>query len=312
MRPSWRNTLLAASFVVAPLAQPRPTAAQAGTAADLAVRLAGMTAVSGYEQRMSDSLLTLLPGAQRDRAGNVIVVLGQGAPVRLAACSLDEWGYVVGGVRTDGWISLRRVGAGQPALWDQMHEGHRMTIWTRRGPVPAVMAVPSTHLARGRDGIGNVPFSVDDALLDTGARAPAEIEALGIRVVDAVSLEKNPHRYGRAGQQLAAPEAAARGACAALATAAAMKPTARGTVVLVWTVESKIRHRGLLTAANGYTPERTLLLNYPVPRNVGAPLGQVDTLSVSSRYPGTAVETIDLGDVERLALRIAQWIGGTP
>src|SRR2546427_12022755 len=34
----------------------------------LAVRLAGMTAVTGLEQAMADTLLTLVPGSARDRA----------------------------------------------------------------------------------------------------------------------------------------------------------------------------------------------------------------------------------------------------
>ena len=37
----------------------------------LSVRFAGMTAVTGYEQSMTDSLLALLPGSSRDRIGNV-------------------------------------------------------------------------------------------------------------------------------------------------------------------------------------------------------------------------------------------------
>ncbi len=49
----------------------------------LALRLSGMTAVTGYEQRMVDSLVTLLPGAARDRAGNAVLVLGAGPRRRL-------------------------------------------------------------------------------------------------------------------------------------------------------------------------------------------------------------------------------------
>src|SRR5690349_23471603 len=56
----------------------------------LAIRFAGMTAVTGFEQAMGDSLLRLLPGSTRDRAGNVTLTLGQGAPKRLLTCPLDE------------------------------------------------------------------------------------------------------------------------------------------------------------------------------------------------------------------------------
>jgi putative aminopeptidase FrvX len=57
----------------------------------LAVRLASWTAVTGYEQRMVDSILGLLPQAERDRAGNAVLRLGGNGPARrLVACPLDE------------------------------------------------------------------------------------------------------------------------------------------------------------------------------------------------------------------------------
>lgn len=296
---------LAALVAIVPFATP----IRAQTPAQFAERLAGLTAVTGYERTLTDSLLAWLPGAARDRAGNVILTLGAGAPVRLAACAVDEVGYVVGRVREDGWISLRRVGAGQPPLWDQMHEGHRMTIWTRKGPVPAVMAVPSTHLARGRDGIPNTPFGPDDAYLDTGADSPAALAALGVEIVDPVALEKAPQRYGA--DLLAAPEAARRGACAALLAAARTRPKVAGTVVVAFAVESRIRHRGLFTAANAKAPvAATLLLDYPIGNRVPNLLGTVTRLQLDRIYEGTQVETISLAKVSELSTAITRWFAG--
>src|SRR6201981_1182157 len=118
-------------------------------------RFAGMTAVTGFEQSMGDSLLALLPGSVRDRAGNVTLTLGQGAPKRLLSCPLDEVGYVVGNILPDGYLLLRRVG-GAPRLayplFDQQLEGERVTVFGARGAVPGVVAVRSTHLTRGRGG----------------------------------------------------------------------------------------------------------------------------------------------------------------
>ena len=75
----------------------------------LATRLAAMTAVTGYEQRLVDSIVALLPGATRDRAGNAVIILGSGARRRLVACPVSEPGFVVGRVRDDGWLTLRRA-----------------------------------------------------------------------------------------------------------------------------------------------------------------------------------------------------------
>src|SRR5213593_3000797 len=84
----------------------------------LALRFAGMTAVTGLEQAMTDSLLALLPASVRDRAG-----------------------YVVGNVRDDGLLTLRRVGAPTPEypLFDQQLEGNRVTLFGGRGAVPGVV-----------------------------------------------------------------------------------------------------------------------------------------------------------------------------
>ena len=61
---------------------------------ELATRLAAMTAVTGYEQRLVDSIVALLPGATKDRAGNGVIVLGSGERRRLVACPVSESGFV--------------------------------------------------------------------------------------------------------------------------------------------------------------------------------------------------------------------------
>jgi len=76
----------------------------------LVTRLASLSAVSGYERALTETLLRLLPGSRRDRAGNIIVTLGQGEPKLLIACPVDEPGFVVGGIRDDGYLTLRRAG----------------------------------------------------------------------------------------------------------------------------------------------------------------------------------------------------------
>src|SRR5713101_1055204 len=155
----------------------------------LALRFSSMTAVTGLEQAMTDSLRALFPGSVRDRAGNVTLTLGQGSPKRLCTCPLDEVGYVVGNILPDGFVLLRRVGGARTAypLLDQQLEGHRVTVFGTRGAVPGVVAVKSTHLTRGRVGpAGGAPdpvFTVDNAYVDVGATSAVEVQGLGIAVL---------------------------------------------------------------------------------------------------------------------------------
>jgi putative aminopeptidase FrvX len=184
--------------------------------AALAVRLAALSAVSGYEQAMVDTLLRLLPGATRDRAGNARLKLGGGSVKRLVVCPLDEPGYVVGNIREDGYLTLRRVPGRVSPLFDQQIEGQRVTIQAR-GSVPGVVAVRSIHLTRGRSAPSELPFTVDDAYVDVGAASRSQVAALGVRVLAPVTLAKRPHAYGNG--LLAAPAVGRRTACAALVLA---------------------------------------------------------------------------------------------
>ena len=210
------------------------------------------------------------------------------------SCPLDEVGYAVGNITDDGYLTLRRVG-GVPrtyALFDQQLEGHRVTLYGRRGPVPGVVAVRSTHLTRGRPAGGEPPFTVDNAYVDVGAASRAEVLALGVNILTPLSLTKQPHRYGE--RFLAAPVAGRRAGCAALAAAALAKPRVRGTVVVAFTVQS-------LYATNaGLNSVKALQGPFDEARDVTIPV----------KFEGTAFETVALADVEALVRDLVQWIGG--
>ncbi|HEU5466211.1 MAG TPA: hypothetical protein VFU75_04935, partial [Gemmatimonadales bacterium] len=199
----------------------------------LTLRFAGFTTVSGYEQAVTDSLLTLFPGATRDRLGDVSITLGTGSPRRLVSCPLDEAGFVVGGITSEGYLTLRREGRVASPLFEQQLEGHRVTVFGASGPVPGVVGVRSVHLTRGR--VPNeTPFTVDDAYVDIGASSAADAAALGVRLLSPVALSRRPHRYG---EGMAAPAAGRHAACAALASALLSHPKVTGSVVVSFTVQ---------------------------------------------------------------------------
>jgi putative aminopeptidase FrvX len=316
MRFFW---LLSLAGLARSLAAQAPAAAP--SAAMLAPRLATMIAVTGYEQGMVDSLLRLLPGARRDRAGDAIVVIGQGEPRRLVACPLDEPGYVVGNIRADGYLTLRRLGVRSASpLFDQQLEGQRVTVQGRRGALPGVVGVKSVHLTRGRGAGNDEPFNLDNAYVDVGASTEAQVGALGITVLSTVTLMKQPHAYGD--HLLAAPVVGRRAACAALVAVALSHPRSTGTTVLAFVVEQNLSRRGLLTTGNTAGPFTETLL---VDGGRGSPglltfsadtgtvprvLGRLSRLVLPVRYPDTPVETISLRDADSLAARISEWIGG--
>lgn len=302
---------LAALAVAGPIHAQEPLA-------ELAGRLAGMSAPVGYEAAAADSIAALLPGAQRDRAGNVVLRPPSGTAQRLVACPLDEPGWVIGGVRDDGYLTVRRLPGRTPPLFDQHLEGHRVTLFGRRGPVPGVVAIRSTHLTRGRP-VDEAPFTSDQAFVDVGARTAEEAHALGIGVTTPLTAAKQPHRYGTS--LLAAPVAGRRAACAALARAAA--GARRRVSAVAFVVEQGLGARGLLTAINEAGPFDDVLLvdggegDEPVTVSAdtirfGAIVQRITRWTLRTRFGGTPVETVDLADAAELERRIAAWLRGGP
>lgn len=288
----------------------------------LAERFIRMTAVTGFERSALDSVERLFSDAHRDRAGDVVVDRGTG-PATLIVCPFDEVGYVVGGIRDDGWLTLRRVGTRAPSpLFDQSHEGQRVMVWGRRGPLAAVVAVHSTHLQRGR-GANDAPFNVDDAFVDVGAWSATEARAAGVDLLSPVARAKQATRYGAG--LLSGPSAGRRSACAAVVSASAQGYTAApGRVVVAIAVGQEQGQVGLRTLMNTRGPfARTIIVD----GGVGAPggvversdtaatrlyprLGNVTRLVLPSRFPGTPVETVSLADVDSLRAQVTRVIAG--
>jgi putative aminopeptidase FrvX len=276
---------------------------------------------------MVDSLLALLPGAARDRAGNAVVVLGGGARRRLVACPVSEPGFVVGAVRDDGWLTLRRAPGRVGAGVERQLEGQRVTMFGRLGPVPGVVAVPSIHLTRGRGTPVQSPFTVDSAYVDIGASTRAEASAAGVGVLTPLALAKRPLRYGT--DLLAAPAAARRTACAALVLAARRAIAEQGMVprgeslVVAFVVEQELLERGLATVANTRGPFVETVLVDGGPGTPGMVTRAADTLarrwpalgavsrwSLGARYLASPVETTSLAGADTLRSAIGRWIGG--
>ncbi len=301
---------------------------QSENLSSLAIRLASLSAVTGYEHGAVDTLLRLLPGAVRDRGGNALLQLGGGpnASRRLVVCPLDEPGYVVGRIRPDGYLRLRRVPGPIPPLFDQQIEGHRVTIQGVKGPVPGVVAVRSVHLTRGREGLPETQFSVDDAFVDVGAESSAEVDRLGIRVLSPVTLTKRPHRYGPA--LLAGPVAGRRTACAALLLAARqsrLQAKLLPPVIVAFAVQHQLSFRGLAIIGNVAGPFTETLILDGAPGSFGrlvrsvasdtmswpGSLGRVLQWGLPVRFAGTPVEAVSLTDADSLRAALVRWISGS-
>lgn len=294
--------------------------AQAPALDSLTSRLGAMSAVTGLEDAMADTLVGLLPGARKDRAGNVVWVRGNGDPVRVAACAMDEVGYVVGSITAEGYLTLRRVGGTAVGpLFDQFLEGHRVTVFGRRGAVPGVVGVRSTHLTRGRAQLDEAPFPLDNAYVDVGASSAQDVAALGIQVLAPVTRAKRVQRYGTQDGLAAAPWMAERAACAALVSAALRANPGAGTTVVAFTARRHFANDGAQFLQVAYPGADLLLLGGAAQTDLGSgPVSGTEpvatrpmpALLLPVRYARTPVETVATSDVAALEQRLVAWLGG--
>jgi putative aminopeptidase FrvX len=295
-----------------------------------------IAAPTGHESRASTALAASLTGWQQDAAGNLMTRRGSGRPRRVVACALDRSGFAVTQITDDGFLRLHRVGssAGHP-LFEQAHEAQQVNIFTVTDVVPGVIAVANGHFAQ-QHRADSLVVSADDLWLDVGAKNRAEVEALGIRLLDPVErrVPAWPFAGGVAGNAVGA-----RAGCAAVAAAARGRVSSGETIFLMTTqsifgwvgLGSAITRLGgvdevsIVTAGRGLEGTRWLRAGTAGAPNAAvfatAKQDSIRVITPSLRYAGSLVETISeeaasnllsevlfAGAVERASLPSSPWI----
>ncbi|WP_158514916.1 M20/M25/M40 family metallo-hydrolase [Gemmatimonas phototrophica] len=270
----------------------------------------------GLERRTTVPLIPALTRAtggswQGDALGNLTLRKGSGLPRRVVACAIDRAGFAVTHITSTGMLRLHRVGNVAHPLWDQAHEGQQLEILTERGAVPAVSAIANGHFAQ-QHRKDSLVVTADDLWVDVGASSPADVAALGIRLLDPVQRRLDAFRYG---DRTAGAQAGLRAGCAAL-VAAATGAVTTGETMFVISVQSAFGWPGVggAVARSGFAPtEITLLANGRAERqqrwvragqfaavNVGTframRADSVRIVSPAVRHAGTLMESI--GDAD--------------
>jgi len=246
-------------------------------------KLIAAQGVTGYETEVRQAITSLLPQGSRslarvDEVGNLIVTFGSGEPSTVISAPMDEVDYVVSRITDDGYIRLNRVGRVAPSrLWDQFEEGQPVTIRTASGPVPGVTACISIHLQAGRAGPeATRATTLEDLWVDVGAASRPEVERLGIKVLDPVSLRDRVTEL--ADGHVAGIAAANRAACAVLLMLAdllAQKPPRTGQVTLAWVAQESFGRKGSDRLSHEFQPQQVV---------------RIDSITPSFAAPGSSRE----------------------
>lgn len=230
----------------------RPAAAQDEIA--ILERLLLLVGVSGSEEQVREGIFDQLPrwaqlAATVDAMGNLIVTVGSDGPHVAYVAHMDETGYMVTNIREDGRLQVAKHGG----FYDTQYEGQLIQIHTASGPVNGVVTIHSIHL-------GAVPqnprgdFDHNDVLIDVGTESREETQALGIALLDSVTIPKRVTRL--AGTRVTARSMDDRFGCAALvALAQRVRPSdVNGTLTLAWVVQEEVGLRGAQALAAEMSP----------------------------------------------------------
>ena len=180
-------------------------------------------AVPGYEDVLAKEIQKDLTKwkPQIDRAGNVVVTIGSGAPHRVIVTPMDEPGYIVSNITADGFLRVQRLPQTAPnPIFDSLYSAEPVSIRTRSGKnVTGVVAGLSTHLQGARPAGSPVDlhegmYELDDIYVDVGATSATEVRQAGVEILDPISIER--HLYEMGYGRMTSPAIGDRFGCAAL------------------------------------------------------------------------------------------------
>lgn len=218
--------------------------------------------LSGYEGRVRRYLRTALEelgiASETDRLGNLIASMrGLGdAPSVMLFAHMDQLGFVVRKIETNGLIRIERLG-GVP---EKALPSQQVLICIENGrDVPAVIANKSHHATTPEEKYRVLPYP--ELYVDAGFASAAEAAAAGIAIGSPVVYA--PNVVELAAGRIAGTSVDDRAACAVmLEVAAALRDIAdRPTVHLVFSVQEEFNLRGVLPAAQRLQPDIAIQLD---------------------------------------------------
>ena len=160
-------------------------------------------AILGYESALAakirDRLKSFSPqlNIKSDNLGDVIVTIGSGGATRLIVAPMDEPGYVVSNITSDGYIQLQRLPQfGVLPLFNELYAAQPVEIETPSGKwIPAVVAGLSVHLQPGRLNPPN-PDYIENMWVDTGTSSAAEVKRIGADLLSPVVIDRTLYNMG--------------------------------------------------------------------------------------------------------------------
>lgn len=211
-------------------------------------------------REFTNDIASLGVDAQVDRLGNVIVPLkqaAQGYPLVMVSAHLDEIGFVVRKIESDGFLRVHRVGG----VHDRVIAGQRLTFKTDKGFVTGSVGIKAKHLSSAEELKSAV--TVDESYVDVLVSGAKEVDELGIEVGTFGTFTGEFVEHESFIQAKALDDRV--GVALLLELARRVQQDApKAGVTLVATVQEEFSVRGGVTAARAIKPDLALCLDIAV------------------------------------------------
>lgn len=284
-------------------------------------RLLAACGVSGYEGPVRDAIREAVGNLCRletDALGNLFVTLGEGSPHILLIAHMDEIGLLVTQIEDNGYLRFRKVGS----VDDRLLPSRPVIVHTQSGPVRGVIGMIPPHLTLDRTQTSRVvPWN--EMFVDLCTRSRAETEALGIKLLDPITLEKDAFVLRE--KFLCGRSLDDRFGCAVLIQVLQRlaKRKLKRRVSLVWSVREEIGLQGGTVIGNRLTPDIVLAVDSyasadapdvpfhlaPARLGSGPVLRLADDQAIAS--PALRVQLEALANAHRIPLQVGATGGGT-
>src|SRR5580704_8963485 len=274
--------------------------------------------VSGYETSFVQLIRVELKdfSPQTDNLGNVYVTLGNGSPRRLIVTPIDQPGYVVSDITSDGYLRVQRLPQRPPTpIFDSLNFAQPVIIETRNGKkIPGVFAGLSVHLQPLRQ---NPPkmLQPEDLYVDIGAKTPQEVRAAGVDLLNPVALLPSVQRL--ANGNYAGPAIGDHFGVDVLVrllnSLAPAKQSIKGTLAVAFVTQSWTGGRGFERILREFSPDEVIYVSRVTRLKQDAPSEAADTpgdgvlLGVKGpgiAKPGIVTELKELADHNQIHAKL--------
>lgn len=156
-------------------------------------------AIPGYESALAAKIRDRLQkfSPKSDNLGDIIVTLGSGGPTRLIVAPMDEPGYIISNITSDGYLQVQRLPQfGVLPLFNELYSAEPVQIQTASGKwIPGVVAGLSIHLQPGRLNPPD-PDYIENMFVDIGATSAADAKRLGADNLSPMVIDRTLYNLG--------------------------------------------------------------------------------------------------------------------